>query len=1261
MKRKKGIKNKAVPYLIIFLSLCCASIIPHDLFAKPPSAPESRRASEERVTPKKKPLLPSQRLGISPDPSKALYLPPIDVQSLIKEDRDAGKGRPLRVGIHRPINASPQTHGEWYDYRGGKGSVWFFQIHVESALGIRVHFTDVNLPRGARVYVYSPSHPENYSGPHVWGPSFWAGTIGGDTVIIEMAIPMPYDPYGPGIKPPFIIKEISHMYGDPQSKSEFGIFPRASSCNNDASCYPAWALEGDAVGRILIDLGGSTAYCTGTMLHSQMTDDTPYFLTANHCIDENTDLSDVDIYWFYETSACNGPSPDMYLTPKSNNAVFYAGKNLSEFTDFTLLEILGTVPRNLTWASWTAKEPDIGDAVVGIHHPGLPTDDHRRISLGIVDTDTNNFWNILWNSGSTEIGSSGSCIWNSADQCIGQLYGGGASCSNPLGTDAYGKFSVSYPFMQNFLQSGSDDSLEDNDTRASAKSIADGAYKSNIVKFSDEDWYSINVPDNTMISVDLSFINDHGDINMELYRGTDPTPVSSSTGTADSEHVEHLNTGGAIDFFLRVFLSDDTRNNYNMTAHVGTSSSTLWAKNYGFLGGESNAIQPTSDNGYIAAGGMNGDFWAFKLDQAGDIQWQKSYDYDPDRGSFATSIQQTTDGGYIAAGDHYTSSGSDAWVLKLDANGNVQWQRTYGSSSDEDYANVIQQTPDGGFILVGATYSYGAGDGDFWLIKLASSGIIQWQKTYGGSDYEEAYSIQQTTDSGYIIAGYTDSFGAGNNDFWVLKVDTTGNIQWQKTYGSGDEQEVAHSVQQTSDGGYVVAGETYSFGGGSADFWVLRLDQNGDIQWQKSYGSADGELAYSIQQTADGRFIIAGETYSFSTYEYDALIIKLDSNGNIEWQHTYGGSDDDGIDFIKQVSGGGYIAVGYTYSFPELSWILKLPSNGNIAGCSIIGPSNATAYSTTASISNTGVTGQNSSASPLTISDSILDTTAIATNICYADILTPEIFTYPVSLDIGYVNLSGSSSRKVVVRNMGDADLIISSINISGPGASQFSRTNNCTTIPATGSCSIDVTFSPTSAGTKSAILTIFSDDPNVSTLDIPLSGTGGNILVVTESGSGNGTATSSPPGIDTGNDYIEAYAPGTNVTLTAIADAGSGFVGWTWGGCSGTGDCAVTMNADTTVTARFELCADQPVRIDGATPAYHSTLQDAYDAAADGDTIQSHAARFIGDLNINRNISIAFDSGYDCSYSTITDKTRIKGAMTISGGTVTIDNLILE
>ncbi len=179
----------------------------------------------------------------------------------------------------------------------------------------------------------------------------------------------------------------------------------------------------------------------------------------------------------------------------------------------------------------------------------------------------------------------------------------------------------------------------------------------------------------------------------------------------------------------------------------------------------------------------------------------------------------------------------DAWIVKLDCRGNVQWQRSYGRQSIYDGIHSIQQTNDGGYIVAGGTESVAVGTTwDAWVLKLDSNGNVQWQKTYGENRNGFAYSIQQTADGGYIVAGDTEAIGANTYfDVWVLKLDSSGNVQWQKAYG-GPYHDQGRSIRQTSDGGYILAGDTQSFGTGDHNAWLTKLAANGDIQWGRQLG-----------------------------------------------------------------------------------------------------------------------------------------------------------------------------------------------------------------------------------------------------------------------------------------------------------------------------------------------------------------------------------------------------------------------------------------
>ena len=218
----------------------------------------------------------------------------------------------------------------------------------------------------------------------------------------------------------------------------------------------------------------------------------------------------------------------------------------------------------------------------------------------------------------------------------------------------------------------------------------------------------------------------------------------------------------------------------------------------------------------------------------------------------------------------------DAWVLKLDSIGNLIWDKTYGGT-DGDVADSIQQTSDGGYIVSGYTSSKGAGSSDAWVFKLDSSGTLLWDQTYGGTQYDRAWSIQQTSDSGYIVAGYTNSKGAGSYDIWILRLDSLGNLIWDKTYGgtNDDGADYTDSIKQTSDGGYIVAGWTFSKGTGSGDYWILKLDSLGNLIWDRTYGGINDDRATSVRQTTDGNFIVAGWTTSKGAGGFDAWVLKL--------------------------------------------------------------------------------------------------------------------------------------------------------------------------------------------------------------------------------------------------------------------------------------------------------------------------------------------------------------------------------------------------
>ncbi len=362
----------------------------------------------------------------------------------------------------------------------------------------------------------------------------------------------------------------------------------------------------------------------------------------------------------------------------------------------------------------------------------------------------------------------------------------------------------------------------------------------------------------------------------------------------------------------------------------------------------------TSDKGYIMTGGTasndgdvsgnhgRSDIWIVKLSESGALQWQKTLGGAGN--DEAHSIAQTSDGGYAVAGSAYSNDGDvsgnhgggDIWVVKISGAGVLQWQKTLGGTGNDD-ANSIVQTSDGGYAVAGSTYSNDGdisgnhGSRDLWVVKLSGSGALQWQKTLGGTGNDEGNSIARTSDGGYIVSGSTRSNDGdvsgnhGGTDFWVVKISGSGTIQWQKTLG-GTGIEYNRSIVQTSDGGYAVAGYTFSndddvsgnHGGG--DMWVVKVSGAGVLQWQRTLGGSGIESGRSIVQTSDGGYVVTGYTESNNDDVSgnhgggDIWVVKLNATGVLQWQRTLGGTGSESTLSIVQTSDAGYAVAGFTNS-----------------------------------------------------------------------------------------------------------------------------------------------------------------------------------------------------------------------------------------------------------------------------------------------------------------------------------------------------------
>jgi hypothetical protein len=557
-------------YIIIGAAMAMAVIGPAPVLAQGDPECAGRIGPVFIGEPKPIELPPSvqRKMDINEVPENRL--PALDPQ-FIQNAEQPCPGKCLQIGLPRELVVTMQQ-GQWLN--AGDGMIWISDIVVEGAVAVRVHMSNINLPAGARLVAYAPQPIDGvlimagpFEGKGMYDDgSLWTQEIPGERVRIECFVPL-----SPKLNlaqlAPFEIDEVQHVYRDPLLAAAPQEVP--TNCT-DVTCQASWANQARAVARITY-VNGGTFLCTGQLLNAQNDDDTPYFLTANHCISTNGVANTVTCYWLYQTSTCNGAAPSLGSVPTSVGATLLATGAAS---DFTLLMIDGALPCNLYWLGWLSGSISNGSAGACIHHPGGTW---KRIALG---TKQNQFGcggashiGVDWTGPTgTEPGSSGSAfiLPSSGGQVIGQLHCGPSSCESPSNDD-YGAFQSTYPNISGLLSGGSDDGFEPNDSCAAAALIGAGTSNSLVVKGADEDWYRISIASGQQLTVSLSFVHANGDVDMTLHAVCGGGSVASSTSATNSELINYTNTGAAADFFLRVYLFGcDTRNNYNMTRSFST-------------------------------------------------------------------------------------------------------------------------------------------------------------------------------------------------------------------------------------------------------------------------------------------------------------------------------------------------------------------------------------------------------------------------------------------------------------------------------------------------------------------------------------------------------------------------------------------------------------------------------------------------------------------------------------------------------------------
>ncbi len=521
-------------------------------------------------------------LGVDMIPAPEFGMPNQDNEFYLAEDDlevRVGGRKPLRFAV--PVAAHVTVDdGQWLDVPGGR--LWRTEIVSHNAHTARLFLTGINLPAGQQMRLSSPGWADSVVGPIEGVGEFgdgtaWAMSTPTPRILVEWFVPA-------GQKAtalPFTGVDYYHGYRDIWSAvrvTEGGV--AVGTCHLDPICFPDWANESNGTVRLIF----SGSLCSGQLTATTAADETPYVATANHCISTQSVANSCQFNFFYRRNTCAASASAAAGSNVTGGDLVrtYAG------SDCTLLMIRPTLPANVYWVGWTSASIPTNTASVGVHHPD---GSYQRISFGTKNANafncgspTSNWSSLSWNAatqygvtttGVTEGGSSGSAIYRVSDKKMyGVLTCGGSFCNTPQADDGYGRWDTAVNLTStgfaNSMAAGADDALEDNDTCATARSVAPGTYSSLVVKRLDEDWYVLQVPNGGQLSVNMTFTHANGNINASIQSACGGAVLVNRTGTTNNEVFTYTNASGSDTLLMRVYLATDTRNEYSFTYSVST-------------------------------------------------------------------------------------------------------------------------------------------------------------------------------------------------------------------------------------------------------------------------------------------------------------------------------------------------------------------------------------------------------------------------------------------------------------------------------------------------------------------------------------------------------------------------------------------------------------------------------------------------------------------------------------------------------------------